>query len=315
MNVIILLYLLVFFFVLTGLLLMMKISIGDLFDNTYRRLSSRSSLRKECSDARGKKKNFVAAELSRIKRSLIISGNERLYKKACSVSFWLAVAGLFVPVVFNNIFLAPVCSLMFAAVPFLYLAKYVDDYNRRMKEELETTLSVITNSYVRSDDFVRSVRENLPYIKRPLKDVFKSFLNDVTVITPDIDQAMQRLKMSVESNLFHEWCDAVRACLDDRTLKDTLQGIVSKFTDTRVINHELKTIVSEPRKEFISMIFIVLGNIPLLRLLNKSWFDALINTVQGKITLAVTGVIIVVTTMYMLKFTKPVEYGSSEERL
>ena len=42
--------------------------------------------------------------------------------------------------------------------------------------------------------------------------------------------------------------------------------------------------------------------------MNKEWYDVLMNTVLGKMVLAVCGVVIIVTAIRMNKITKPIEY-------
>lgn len=56
------------------------------------------------------------------------------------------------------------------------------------------------------------------------------------------------------------------------------------------------------------MVCLVIGNIPLLYMLNDSWFDALMFSIPGKIVLAICGVVILVTAIFMMKYTKPIEY-------
>ena len=52
----------------------------------------------------------------------------------------------------------------------------------------------------------------------------------------------------------------------------------------------------------------VVGNIPLLYVLNKDWYNALMYTTLGKIVLAICGGAILITALFMFKWTKPVEY-------
>ena len=49
-------------------------------------------------------------------------------------------------------------------------------------------------------------------------------------------------------------------------------------------------------------------SVPLLYVLNKDWYDALMFTLPGKIVLAVCGVVILITAVLMMKYTRPVEY-------
>ncbi len=94
----------------------------------------------------------------------------------------------------------------------------------------------------------------------------------------------------IDNAIFKEWVDTIIACQDDRTLNDTLLPVVTKLTDVRIVNNELKTMLTEPRKEYFMMVAMVVGNIPLLYLLNKDWYNTLMFSIPGKFILAVCGV-------------------------
>jgi Flp pilus assembly protein TadB len=152
------------------------------------------------------------------------------------------------------------------------------------------------------------VNENLSQLKPPIKSIFESFLAEATVISPDIRQAIYHLKEKINNSIYEEWCDALIACQNDRTIKDTLMPVVSKLTDVRLVNNALKTMLAEARREYWIMVMMVLGNVPLLYCLNKDWYNALMHTVFGKIVLAICGVVIIFTAIRMNKITKPIEY-------
>ena len=181
-------------------------------------------------------------------------------------------------------------------------------HDKHTKEELETTLSIITTSYVRNDDIVSAVRENLQYIKPPLREVFQAFEGDATAVSSNIKRALFNLKEKVDDEIFREWCDTLIQCQDDRTLKDTLQPVVSKLTDVRIVNSELKTMLSSVRNEYWMMVALVVGNIPLLYLLNKEWFQTLMYSTPGKAVLGICGTVILITALFMMRFTKPIQY-------
>lgn len=161
---------------------------------------------------------------------------------------------------------------------------------------------------IRSDDIIGAVRENIPYIKHPLKETFLAFTGDATAVSSNIKRALYNLKEKLDDEIFREWCDTLIACQDDRTLKDTLLPVVSKLTDVRIVNNELKGMLAAARNEYWVMVALVVGNIPLLYVLNKEWFHTLIYETSGKVVLGICGVVILVTALFMLKFTKPIEY-------
>lgn len=224
----------------------------------------------------------------------------------CS-SLILFAVGAVVAVLINNVFLLPVFAVAFAIIPFVYVRNSMDAYEKHIKDELETTLSIISTSYSRSDDIIAAVKENLTYIRPPLREHFSAFISDATLIS-NTKQALKNLRKKVDDEIFSEWCDALLQCQDDSTLKDTLQPIIAKLTDVRIVNSELSSMMASVRMEYYTMVGLVVGNIPLLYVLNKDWFHTLLFETPGKITLGICGAVILVTYLFMLKFTKPVEY-------
>ena len=182
---------------------------------------------------------------------------------------------------------------------------YVDDQTQDEIRENRGTVSVPGTPSPWRD---RSVEENLEYLNPPVKTVFADFVSRIRLIDPDLEAALEELKGKIENDVFMEWVDALKSCLYDRSLKTTLTPIVAKLSDMRIVNAELEYLVFEPRKEFITMVVLAVGNIPLLYFLNQSWYATLMHTIPGQIMLAVTGAIIFVSTACVIKLTKPIEY-------
>ena len=180
-------------------------------------------------------------------------------------------------------------------------------YEKQLADEMETTLSAVTNSYLRSEDIISSVKENLKYIKPPLYSVFEEFLTETEAVSPDIKSALINMSDKTQDGIFKEWVLALVRCQDDRTLKDTLLPIVARLSDVRRINTELSGILRDAKNEYLMMVLLVVGNIPLLYLLNRDWFNTLIYTTPGKVVTGICGAVILVTFILMKKYTKPVK--------
>ena len=267
------------------------------------------TLKDKALTARGKKKKSkILLEIERMRRALQETGKEKQFSVACTAAMLLMIAGFIVAIAIANMFLIPVLAVAFALIPFAYLAKTISIYETQVREEIETALSIITTSYVRSDNLISAVKENITYLKPPVKGIFESFLIEATVISPDIRMSIHNLKDKVKNSIFEEWCDTLISCQNDRTLKDTLMPVVSKLTDVRLVNNSLKTMLAETRREYWMMVAMVLANIPLLYCINKDWYDALMYTTIGKAVIAVCGIVIIITAIRMNKITKPVEY-------
>ena len=302
-------YLICFLLITAGAIILLRLNPEKITDDLMRFVSPKQTLREKVLTAKGKKRSRkLTVELNRIRDALEQTGKGGQFSIACAASVVLMILGCILAIMIDNAFLIPVFAIAFAMIPFAYAKRTVNYYDNHIKEELETSLSIITTSYVRTDDIVTAVKENMQHLKPPVKEIFAGFVAENMMISADIKQSIRHLKEKVSNSIFDEWCDTLIACQDDRTLKDTLMPIVSKLTDVRIVNNEIKGMLVAARTEYFMMAAMVVGNIPLLYFLNKDWYAALMYTTLGKIVLAVCGLAIIVTAMLMFRFTKQVEY-------
>ena len=302
-------YLICFLLLAVGAVLLLKLTPERITGDLMRFVSPKQTLRDKVLTRKGKKKSRkITVELRRIKDALEQTGKGNQFVVACAASLLLMIVGCVIAIMIDNPFLVPVFAIAFAMIPFIYAKRTVAYYDNHVKEELETALSIITTSYVRTDDIVSAVKENIQYLKPPVKDIFAGFVAENMMISSDVKQSIRHLKEKVNNSIFAEWCETLVACQDDRTLKDTLMPIVTKLTDVRIVNNEIKGMLSSARIEYYMMAGMVVGNIPLLYFLNKDWFNALMFTTLGKLVLAICGLVIIVTAVLMLRYTKPIEY-------
>lgn len=302
-------FLICFLLLAVGAVLLLKLTPERITGDLMRFVSPKQTLRDKVLTRKGKKKSRkITVELRRIKDALEQTGKGNQFAVACAASLLLMIVGCVIAIMIDNPFLVPVFAIAFAMIPFIYAKRTVAYYDNHVKEELETALSIITTSYVRTDDIVSAVKENIQYLKPPVKDIFAGFVAENMMISSDVKQSIRHLKEKVNNSIFAEWCETLVACQDDRTLKDTLMPIVTKLTDVRIVNNEIKGMLSSARIEYYMMAGMVVGNIPLLYFLNKDWFNALMFTTLGKLVLAICGLVIIVTAVLMLRFTKQIEY-------
>ena len=224
------------------------------------------------------------------------------------LSLAMLIVGVFLALAISNLFLIPVLAIGMALLPFWYVLFTAAFYKKQLNAELETALSVITASYLRTESIITAVDENITYLNPPVVDVFKGFLNQTRLINSNIRIAVEALKEKIDNHVFQEWCDAVIACQEDKNLKSTLLPIVSKLSDMRVVASELEYLLYEPMKEFITMAVLLVGNIPLLYFLNRGWFNTLMFHPVGKFILAITGIVIFISLAAVIRLSKPIKY-------
>ena len=297
---------------IAGVFLMLGIRPVEFTDSLFGFfLNPRRSLREELKESSGRKKEgILRREMKEAQAVLQMTGRGSRFSMVCAAALALFCMGGSIAILLGNFFLAPVMAVGFLFLPFWYVKLTANHYKRDVSAELETALSIITTAYLRSEDILTSVEENLEYLNPPVKNIFQDFVSRIRLINPDLEAALDELRARIADDVFKEWVDALKACLYDRSLKTTLTPIVAKLSDMRIVNAELEYMVMEPRKEFITMVVLVVGNIPLLYFLNKDWYHTLMHTVVGQIMLSIAGIIIFVSTAHVIRLTKPIEYRS-----
>ena len=274
------LYIIIFLLISTGLLSLFGVHVTDLL--TIFSKSKSVTLSDELKVVMGiPVKGFFNREyeLGEMLRSM---GRAEKFTAVKQLSLLLFAVGAVLALLLNNIYMVPIFGIGFSLVPVWYLRSTAATYKKHLNEELEMSISIITTSYLRTEDLIKSVKENLPFINEPVKSTFSAFVSEAELINANLVSAINSMKMKVPNRVFHEWCNILIQCQSDRSMKQTLPTITQKFSDVRIVQSELEAMMQGPRREAITMVFLVIANIPLLYFLNQDWFHALLFTTPGK---------------------------------
>ena len=295
---------------IVGAFLLLNLSPMEFTDSIFDRLlHPPGSIRDEINEVTERKKpGFFRREIQEAEAVLAASGREKRFPLICAASLGMFAVGACIAILFQNAFLVPVLAVGMMLVPFWYIKLTAGHFKKDVTSELETALSVVTTAYLRTENFQQAVEENVRYLNPPVQEVFQRFLTRIKHIDPDMDAALKELKTAIDNKVWQESCDGVMACQSDRSLKTTLPPIVSKLSDMRIVNGELENMVFAPRKEFITMAALVLLNIPLVRFINKDWYQALTGTLPGQVVIAICIAAVFVSFSFVVKLTQPIEY-------
>ena len=295
---------------ITGFFILLSITPTEFTDGVFSKLLSNSkSLKAQINESTNRKKiGFFKREITEVQEILRVTGRSERFPVLCLLSLALFSVGAAITISFGNFFAVPVLAVGMMMLPFWYVRLTQSHFKKDISAELETALSIVTTAYLRNEDIVTAVEENIGYLNPPVLSVFKAFTYRIKMIDPDIVSALGAMRGQIDNAVFHEWCDAMISGQYDRSLKSTLTPIVTKLSDMRVVNGELENVVFGPRKEFISMQVLMLCNIPLLYFLNKDWYNTLMHSAPGQIVLAICFVIMFVSMAFVVKLTQPIEY-------
>lgn len=297
---------------IVGLFCVFHISLSDFATGFFHRIMKEPDNIRDAimEERKTKKKSALRREIDEVTVILENTNRTHLFPMLCTISLALSCAGAVLAVFLHNPYLVPVLTHGLIFLPFWYIRLTAVHYKKNLNAELETALSIVTTAYLRTEDILTGVEENLCNLNPPVKNVFQDFVTRVKHVNPNVEEGLEELKGRINNEVFEEWVDAVKACQYDRSLKSTLVPIVTKLSDMRIVNSELEYMVRNPRKEFLTMVALVLSNIPLMYFLNQSWYHTLMHTTVGKLMLAVCGEAIFVSAAFVIKLTKPIEYRS-----
>ncbi len=302
----------VFLLISGGVICITEVKFADITSLFTRK--KKSTLSEDIGIVTGKKKRrFIAREVYEVEQILKATGREEKFEAIKKLCFLMFGIGVLISILIGNIYLIPALGTGLALAPLWYIRSTAAIYKKNLNEQMESALSIITTSYLRTEDFIKSVRENIPYISSPIKDTFEMFLMQSDLIDANIISSVNSMKLKTRSAIFHEWCDCIIQCQSERSMKYLLVGIIQKFSDIRIVQSELEALISAPKREAFMMMFLVLCNIPLLYVLNDEWFHTLVFTLPGKITLAICAIILLFSLTRIMALSRPIEYRGESE--
>ena len=300
-------YIICFALIAAGLLTLFGVRPGDFIDALFRSQRKSATLTDELNVLMGTPAKGFFNQDFELKQILKGTGRADRYEAVKRLSLILFAVGGALALLIGNVYMVPILGIGFSLAPIWYLRSTAASYKKHLNEELET--AIFTTSYLRTEDLIRAVKENLPYINEPVKANFEAFVYEAELINANTTSAINSLKMKIPNRVFHEWANILIQCQSDRAMKNTLPTIAQKFSDVRVVQSELEAMMQGPRREAITMMFLVIANVPLLYFLNEDWFHTLLFTTPGKIALAICAAIILFALTQIMKLSRPIEYG------
>lgn len=236
-------------------------------------------------------------------------GQADRYQKTLLTSFFCGLGGVIAGLLLQNILLSVVLAVGFYFLP-LWLTRFsLYRYQRFVNEELETALSLVTTSYLRSSDLLSAIEENLPAVNEPVRAVFVSFVNGLKYVDANAPTQIRRMKEMLDNPLFSEWCDALLLCQDNHLLQATLKPIVAKFAILKAQQEANETRMMAPLRYAIMMSVMVVGFCPLMKLINDDWYHYLMYTPFGQVVLAGAAIAVFVTLNKGITLSEPISYN------
>ena len=292
-------YLICALFVTAGLFILMDVRPRDVTDELKKPFEREVNRKKRIRFITGKKPSAVQRMMEEAVTMLDASGMGEQVSTYRNMAILMAVAGFLFGMVIDNILVSIVLGVGLAMTPLTIIRMRTADYKRMVNEKLEMAMSSVTNSYVATGNLLTAVENVLPMLPAPVNTIFQRFVADMQYVDGNAIRAIQHMREASDNWYWTEWCNALIQCQDDVSLNRTLSGIVERLSESRQIQLEVDTTLRKHMSDYVVTVLLVLGSIPLMGLMIPDWYSMLMDTVPGKITLAVVLATVLITSVWV----------------
>ncbi len=255
----------------------------------------------------GAKAGLVQRQIEAARLMLEQSGMDDKSIGYAWASVILAALGLLAGIWMDNLLAAIVLAIGLAALPLVVIFFRTGEYTRALAEKMETAMSILTNTYVQTGDFIGSVESNIQLVPAPLDGIFRRFLTETRLIDSSQERALSNLREQINNRHWQDWCSILIQCTHDRQLRFALPGIVERLGETRRIQMEVDTAFQKHFGDYVLTVLMILGSIPLMGMMMPQWYDMLMHTLPGKITLAVVLAAVLFTGFWVSRINRPIK--------
>jgi hypothetical protein len=243
----------------------------------------------------GKPPGRIERMASEAEQMLTAAGMRARLQTYRRLALALGAAGLLVGAAIGNVLAAAVLAVGLAAMPLLIIRIRTGDYLRGLYESLESGMGSITNAYVADGDLIGAVEDSL--------------LSQIRLVDASVPRALQAMKEQIDNRYWQEWVNTLIQCQNDKTLRFALPGIVERLGAMRRIRMEADTLLQKQIGDYAVTVFLLLGSIPVMAFMMPDWYEMLVHTIAGQITLAVVLGAVFATALWIGRLYHPKEGG------
>ena len=261
----------------------------------------------------GKKPGFIQRQLRDAQQMLDAAGMSEQVSTYKWLAVILAFLGFAFGLVIENTLAAIVMGTGLAIAPLAIIRSRTGEYFRSLHAKLEIGMGIVTNAYIQSGDLVGTVQNSLHLLPSPLDDIFGRFLVETQFIDANLVRAIEQMRERIDNRYWRDWCSVLIQCQHDRQLRFALPGIVERLGEMRRAQMEVDTTIRKHFGDYIITVMIVLGSIPLMGFMMPDWYDMLMHTLPGKITLSVILFAVLSTAIWVARINQPMDLEKDGE--
>ena len=245
----------------------------------------------------------MLARLERERRRLVREGNMP------PAVYWLltvlgAGGGAAVgKLLFSHMFFAVIVGVLGALSPQLFLRIKLTQAKSQRVEKLHSSMLIISNSYIVTEDFLQSVRDNLSVLEYPAP--FRDFMTYTNYIDGSVKTGLRRMEAQVGNDYFSQWVNVLILAQDDRNMKYVPMSVVDAMADVRQAQRESDTAMYAIWREYFTVLSLIFAAPLIFRVLMRDAYTVLVTTLPGQFLLLLLLAAVVFSLVKAYRLNKP----------
>jgi len=204
---------------------------------------------------------------------------------------------------FSSVFFAVSVGVLGALGPLLYLSYKRTQSKSRRVEKLQASMMLLSNSYIITEDFLKTVQDNIDVLEYPAP--FRNFLTYIGLIDGSVKTGLRRMELQVDNPYFSQWIDALVLAQDDRGLKTVTMSVVDAMNDVHQAQMEADTAMYAIWREYFTVLALIFSAPLIFRVLMKDAYIVLITTIPGQVLLVLLLAAVVYSLIQAVKLNRP----------
>ena len=261
----------------------------------------------------GKKKDLLKpknslsrrlSKLSRKRKDLVVQVQMSEYTYRLMTIAGIIAGGAIGKLVFKSSAFVVLIGGLGAAAPLLYLS-FKDTKTRSSRmEKLRSTMMILSGSYIVTEDFLKTVQDNLELLEYPTP--FQDFLTYCNYIDGNIKVALRRLEAQMNNAYFSQWIDVLVMAQDDRQLKYVTMSVVDSMNDVAQAQMESDTAIYAVWREYFMVLALIFAAPLIFKILMPMAYEILVTSLLGQGLFVLLLAAVVFSLARALKLNKPI---------
>lgn len=145
----------------------------------------------------------------------------------------LAVAGIFLGLIFKNLYISISMVIIFPLSYLEYLNFMKNQVAIRVEKQVIKYSELIKNSYLANHDIRRAIKENMNRFAEPIKSLFEEFIREVEIYNYFPKEAILNMNTKIQTPSLRKLTEQLALCEDDRRFDNSLQATTMLLNDRK----------------------------------------------------------------------------------